>query len=620
MSRSSGTWYRFPGDNLADHLDMINADMVRRMVKRLSIPKPHPTRKAEMAAAISGRLAGDSLRSLWNDLGRIEQLAVREALYDSGRQLDQRRFLAKYGALPAENDKSHRRTPSLLEFFLYPESRYASEPSTVPKDLGERLREFVPPPPEMELAVEEELPESVERRQQRYFHGNKEPETHRVELVRRDMERAALRDLSAVLRLVDLGRVAVSAKTRRPSAAAAQRISDVLDGGDFFEPEDRKYNVGRGVGPIRAFAWPMLLQAGRLAEVHGSKLALTKAGRTALGAPPAETLQRLWQRWIGHGILDEFSRIDTISGQRRGKGRSAMTAVSGRRFEVAEALGECPDGQWVRFDEFSRFMRADGYEFEITHDPWKLYIGDVHYGSLGYGGCHDWDVLQGRYILCLLFEYAATLGVIDVAYTHPDNARLDFTSLPSGGELDFLSRYDGLEYFRLTPLGAYCLGIAEKYEPGSPPDRTPLRIFPDLRLCADGPISPEERLTLETYANVEADGVWRLDRSKALDAIESGHDVDGLRGFLTSRDDEPLPEKVEGFLRSVARNGNALRDRGMALLVECASEEIAARIAADERVSKLCLPAGKKHLAVKTRSEAAFRKAIRELGFGMPRK
>ncbi|MDE0716051.1 MAG: hypothetical protein OXI10_14480 [Gammaproteobacteria bacterium] len=336
--------------------------------------------------------------------------------------------------------------------------------------------------------------------------------------------------------------------------------------------------------------------------------------------PPAETLRLLWERWTWNSVLDEFSRIDVISGQHRGKGRKAMTSAASRRPAVAGALKRCPVGRWVRFDEFSRFMRADGYVFEVTRDPWKLYVAEAYYGSLGDPTSHRWEMLQGRYILCLLFEYAATLGMVDVAYTRPEDAPADFLGLWASESLDFLSRYDGLAYFRLNPLGAYCLGIEGKYEPGTPPECTPLKVFPDLRLCADGTMSPAERLALETWSNTEADGVWRLDPAKALVAIEGGHDAESLRDFLTERDDQPLPEKVEGFLRRAQRGGAALRECGRALLVECASEEIAARLAADERVSKLCMPAGKRHLAVKKKSEEAFRKAVRELGYGMPRK
>ena len=56
----------------------------------------------------------------------------------------------------------------------------------------------------------------------------------------------------------------------------------------------------------------------------------------------------------------------------------------------------------------------------------------------------------------------------------------------------------------------------------------------------------------------------------------------------------------------------------MALLVECADADIAARLATDARTAKLCLRAGERHLVVRTKSEAAFRKAIRTLGYGMP--
>lgn len=295
-----------------------------------------------------------------------------------------------------------------------------------------------------------------------------------------------------------------------------------------------------------------------------------------------------------------------------------MAAASGRRPVIAEALAQCPAGRWVRFDDFSRFMRASSFDFDITRDPWLLYIADAHYGSLGYKDGHDWDILQGRYLLCLLFEYVATLGMIDVAFIDPDGARTDFVDLWGTDEMAWLSRYDGLQYFRLNPLGAYCLGLAAQYEPSTPPTRASLTVFPDRRLCTNTPLSPDERLVLETWANAESDGVWRLDRDRILAAVESGHDADDLRRFLAARDDQPLPETVEGFVRNAERGARALRAQGMGLLIECADADIAARLATDARTARLCLRAGERHLVVRTKSEAAFRKAIRTLGYGMP--
>ena len=608
--------FQLPPATVSDALMLINADELRPMLPLLPIPKPYPTRKAEMILAIAGHLSGPRLQALWGRLDETQQLAVRETLHGPERAFDADRFRARYGKLPSGYKSPGYRKSSLLRLFLYPMDRHSS-PTAIPQDLRKRLLEFVPKPPEATLATIDELPGEI-RQERRYVPKGQDKYTSAT-LLRRDMEQAAAYDLLAVLRLVDQGRVAVSAKTRRASAAAMLRIADVLTGGDFFDPaEKKKHRWSQVAGPVRPFAWPLLLQAGRLAQLHGSKLALTKAGRTALRDPPANTLRHLWRRWMNNKLLDEFIRIDAIKGQTRGKGRRGMTAPVDRRIAVEDALMECPVGRWMRFDDFSQFMYVKPFDFSVTHDPWRLYIGDSRHGSLGYAGNHDWDILQGRYVMCLLFEYAATLGMIDMAYTHPDGARLDFTGIGVADELVFLSRYDGLQYFRINPLGAWCLDMADEYVPAAPPPTGSVTVYPDFRMRWNGPISADERLLLEMWAADESGGIWRLDRKKTFSAIESGHDVDALREFLAARDDQPLPEKVEGVLRRIERDARALTQIGPALLIECANAEIADRVAADKRAARLCLRTGERHLTVYAGKTDAFRRAIHALGYGMP--
>ena len=42
---------------------------------------------------------------------------------------------------------------------------------------------------------------------------------------------------------------------------------------------------------------------------------------------------------------------------------------------------------------------------------------------MGYCGYGEWEVLQDRYLLCVFMEYAATLGLIDIAYMAPERTR-----------------------------------------------------------------------------------------------------------------------------------------------------------------------------------------------------
>ena len=593
---------------------------LREMVRWMAVPKPHPTRKDEMAAIVKGRLTPPTIREYWDDLNAIEKMAVREVLYGDGLGIDWDQFLAKHGALPAAVVRSKKSSPYPLRCLLYqPKTLDGREDIIIPAELAQHLLEFVPPPPEPEIEVIDELPPQITR--ERYHYG---PEGRTLKVLQcsffqRDMERVACLELSTMLHLVDLGRLSVSATTRRPSSATLQHVMDGLHGGDFFEVSEPKSDPEQDVGPMRAFAWPWLLQVGKLATLRGSKLALTKAGHAAIGAPPAKTLRRLWQYWVKNTMLDEFSRIDVIKGQTRGKGRRSLVSSARRRPIIESALAQCPVGSWVEFAEFSRFMQASGMTFEVSRDPWRLYIADPHYGSLGHHGYHGWEILQERYVLCLLFEYAATLGLIDVAYTHPAGARDDFRHMWGADELEFLSLYDGLEYFRLTPLGAYCLGVTEDYQPTFSTPRTPVTVLPSGLVRARTELTAEERHMLETFADAESDGVWRLAREKILLAIEGGHRVEDLRDFLAARDEQPLPELVEGFLQSVQHSAHALKPMGMAMLIECVDETVALRLVEDKRTSKLCMRSGKKHIVVPNKAAAAFRKAVRELGYGMPR-
>jgi hypothetical protein len=101
--------------------------------------------------------------------------------------------------------------------------------------------------------------------------------------------------------------------------------------------------------------------------------------------------------------------------------------------------------------------------------------------------------------------------------------------------------------------------------------------------------------------------------------MEGGHSITELHEFLQARDEQSLPETVEGFIVTTERQARALKNTGTALLIECADAEIADRIANHESTKKLCLRAGERHLAVKIEAEEQFRKALHVLGYGMPR-
>jgi len=426
----------------------------------------------------------------------------------------------------------------------------------------------------------------------------------------RTTEHEAQANLKAVLQLCAAGRLRCSEKTHRPSAATVKAVAEALSGGDFYAEE-----------PIASFAWPLLLQAGGLAELTSGKLALTARGRTALAKPTHDTLALLWQRWLSRGVIDEFSRVEAIKGQRAA---NVLTAVKPRRAQVGAALAACAPGEWTDVDTLFRTMREAGHDPRIARSEralWKLYLEDPEYGSLGYDGFHNWELLQGRYTLAVLFEYAAVLGLIDVDHRPPVGARDDYRDNWGADWTDCISRYDGLLTLRLNPLGAYATGQTATYLPSpAPADTAPkssggLKVLPNHDVVALDGLAPAETLLLDAFAERTGDRVWALTSASLLAAVDAGRDLAELRHHLNAATTVPLPQTVTTLLADAARRVGQVRDTGPVHLIECADPAVAALLATDRRTRTHCTRLGERHLAVPLDKLPAFRRSALAQGY-----
>jgi hypothetical protein len=350
----------------------------------------------------------------------------------------------------------------------------------------------------------------------------------------RRTEHEALTNVHTVLQLCASGQLRCSEKTARPSAATVTTVAGALHDGDFY-PDDA----------IAAFAWPLLVQAGGLARIEGGRLQLTPKGQKALSGAPEDAIRQIWNRWPLHAPIDEFSRVDQIKGQR---GTNVLTAAKPRRQAVAATLAARPPGEWITVDDLFATMRKEGPPLTIARSEralWRLYIEDQEHGSLGYGGFGDWPIVEGRYTLAVLFEYAATLGLVDVEYTAPAHARDDYRHLWGADWLDALSRYDGLLAIRLNPLGAYAVGSSARYEASSrPAPERSMEVLANFDVVATGNLPTADRLVLDAYATRTADRVWALSAPSLLAATDAGRSLDDLTSFLAERAAHDLPATV----------------------------------------------------------------------------
>ena len=593
-------------------LEDASYDVVKDLAKKLGI-KPKSRKKTDATAEILPLLNdAKSAVKIFLTLDSLQQKAVAEAVFHRENEYDDGRFAAKYGSSPKFKIElgKYESEPTLLKLFIYSDECG----NFIPNDLAVKIKSFVPQPQGFFLKTTKTIPESITVK----FPGWQKKPDEVIPLTVRETESEAMQDFWSVLRLVEDKKIAVSDKTFYPSAKSVEEITAVLQNGDFYKIVEDKQHYPN-IGAIKGFAWAMILQASKLTNVSAKKLALSNEGRKILNKPAHEIIKNLWQSWQKTTVLDEFNRVDEIKGQ-KSKGKTNLTGIKPRRESVADSFQLCPVGEWIAIDEFFRCVRLN-FDFEVTRNDWELYICEKGYGALGYeyGGDTDkWQILQARYILAVLFEYAATLGLIDVAYISPFDARNDYGELWGTDDLDFLSRYDGLKFIRINKLGAFCLELSENYELPKVAVTSSFTILPNLTIKVVGePLTGGEELFLKNYAVKETENVWRLSRELTINALENGQNIKSLSEFLQSREEQFLPETVEGFLRETEKRAAALKNKGTAIIIECETAEIADEIAANPHTKKICQRFGKKSLAVFTEYEKNFREIVKKIGYGV---
>ncbi len=261
---------------VAEAIHQINFDILRPLGQWVS--REAPSRKQDLVPYLTQMLARpDVVRRLYESLDKLSQEAIQEALVAPGGRLDPGAFEAKYGRLPSQGE---RKSPARLQLFM-------PRNWTLPTDLRPILKEFVPQPRGVSVSSDEELPPTVPSQIARWrLKQGEQPEP--IPLRQRATSSSAQREIHAMLRLLEAGKLRVGEKTRKPGQATLEAVAPLLVDGEFYQADDRsKYPHDPGSDlAIKAFAWPCILQAAGLASNSGSKLALSPSGARRSAGPP----------------------------------------------------------------------------------------------------------------------------------------------------------------------------------------------------------------------------------------------------------------------------------------------------------------------------------------------
>jgi hypothetical protein len=600
---------------LHEHLMSLNAELLKGWARRMDLAAKGLTRKDQFSE-LSEKELKERLPAVLERLSLAERQFLAECVH-RGQVISATAFQAKYGVVCPQPSRhySYRSEVELLTPFIARDTSFGNcEESGIVKDLVEPLRALLPPPPGVQARTAGPIP-ATWKNDNSYHGGRSERRVHTFE-----GERIGVAELDRVLRLIQGGKVKVTDSTRRPTDGTARLVEGVLVEPDLAleEPEEerktefeKKYY--RAAGPVRAHAWPVVVQQCGWAKAKAGALTLTEEGKELLRQFDAQKFRAGVARLLDDSDFDELHRINHIRGQ-TGKSKRWITPPSERKEAILLAMASFPIGQWLTFEEARRLIEASGERWGVVDgDAGFLYFFEPQYGLI-YNG----PGLRSQYLRAFLMETLAALGLADVAYVYPHHRWPDLHD-SLNGDLPFCGRYDGLLYVRLNPLGAYTLGLSETYEM-RPPERAKLfQVLPNLDLVLDGrPLNPADRAGLGLLAAPQSDAVWRLDAERILTHVETGGSFASLRSFLNDNAASGVPENVRVFLDGLEAKLGACCSRRKAVLLEWADPTVAQLITTTSGLKRLCCYAGENRLVVPAENLTAFTRALKRLGYVLP--
>lgn len=557
----------------------------------------------------------EALNSPWLEtlilehLGPLERLAVAHLAHNQWETYSDMRFMAMHGTFPTFGYETY------WGFVVEPLDLLIHE-MILPSDLKPRLQKLLPAPEP--FVFDTSPPELFREGQLQHVSG----ETKRLNVAAhvQNAEQLAPQELHRLLNAIQQRTLKWTIKSRVPTKTTRQIIEEhVLLSPEFLAEDDQWSTVKSHLRwpntkstQLRTNAWATLLYHTKYIKFQNHAATLTRLATTALKKPTHEMLKDLWTRWLKQKTHDAIWDVPSVKGTNIR--RASLQPVIERRQQLVEGLKQCPVNQWIDIKHWkSMLIMTDRYPtvttakstIEINNEE---IVPDLDYAHL---------LIGWLYTSSFLVRYAATLGIVDIAYTPPVTPTYEDYIQTFWNHDNYLSLTDGLLAIRLTELGAYILGLTDTYTPPTREIETTLKVLDNGDIVCLTPPDHFTQAMLDTYANDTGENTWNLHTTSILAAINAGEPLQTLLDFLDHLP-EDIPATVQVMLNDIVRKQEAFDNLGHHVVLHFKDPILVKEIAHHQGTKKYCTAAGPNHLLVQTAQLDKFRKAIQKLGYALP--
>lgn len=276
-----------------------------------------------------------------------------------------------------------------------------------------------------------------------------------------------------------------------------------------------------------------------------------------------------------------------------------------------------PQNKWVGTENLLEYVSTRAIDVKpVTLSAARNYLtyqGMYYRGSIRIPEKKDVDyttydtMVKKAFITGSVFLYGA-FGLIEIAYNNINTDALGET---------YFSGYDGLQYFKLTPLGAYVLGITNEYESSDTGKTNNLQFDESsLIILAEGDLEVIN-VTLANYAERLAANRFRLTNSYFLKDCKSYKDIQNKIALFKNTVGQNLPANWENYFSQLLNNAKVIKEKPQFTTYKLPADakELHRLIAQDNVLKQLVLKAENYHILVANTDASKFKNRMKELGY-----
>ncbi len=284
--------------------------------------------------------------------------------------------------------------------------------------------------------------------------------------------------------------------------------------------------------------------------------------------------------------------------------------------KLMDVLKEMPSKDWVSIENLSELLAHRSINptpVQVNSRQTNLYYevevsgGEVVKTILTADNIHQF--VTEPFIKGSIFLYAA-FGLMEVAYADVNTEKFGKT---------YFSNYDGLKYFKLTPLGAYIFGIKSTFEhEETPSGKNKLSLSNDsLMIIADGNMTAMTDQMLSAYCEKLGNTRYRVSAHTFLKDCKSRKDIESKIALFKATINNSIPTNWERFFKELITNATSIKINKFIITYTLPQDdkELHRLVAQDSELKQLVLKAEGFNLLVPIDNQSKFKSRMKELGF-----